>query len=110
VTRDQSASSSSASATGTPVIEPCPISAAGVMIVSALSGAMRTHAPTSTGCVLALAFATSQPPVDPTPTANVSPAVPPRNSRRDTRVFSVFAKAMAQASCAARWIAAMMRV
>ena len=106
----QSASSSSATIMGSEVITPWPISAMGAAMVTVLSVPIVTQPP----MVLAASEAT-------TPSGRavmrplkakvkVSPAAPPRKSRRESAAASLGIKVvMAQASRAARWMARTMR-
>jgi hypothetical protein len=102
-TFDQSASSSSARISGNDVYTPCPISAAGQMMVMELSAPMLTKALNFVGCV---APSASPPrPRPPSVKAKVMPALPATKPRRLMLVSIdpfLTRMVMAQASRAAR--------
>src|SRR5215475_380272 len=98
-TLPQSASISSATISGSEVIEPWPISAPAERIVILPSGAMRTHGFTGAlASVLACACDISRTPSLPTAMQNVNPPRPESRVRRESLVSIAF---MAQASRAA---------
>jgi hypothetical protein len=65
------------------------------MMVTLLSGVIRTHAPTLRSDVRASAAPINDAPLGLTATANVSPALPAINPRRETLIFFALRYVMA---------------
>src|SRR5713101_5268566 len=84
LTFDQSASSSSAIISGNEVMDPCPISVAGDMIVMVPSVEMLTHGLIALPVRSAASTAATARPLAPSATANERPVAPIITSRRET--------------------------